>query len=180
VLFSVFFCSISDNTYYIIFTKTSIRREKGYSFIFYRRIAMSQGKLIIFEGPDNSGKTTQMNIVPEKFANLLKERDNKKITYTKFKFPQANSLYGKLICHMLYNKTTYDLNKLENINLFSQLQPDDKLGGFKKISLLLDEYDYVFIDRFTLSSKIYDGASYYLLHNKTYIPCRYYLKWLDF
>jgi thymidylate kinase len=128
---------------------------------------MAQGKLIVFEGPDNCGKTTQLALVAEEFARVVKEKDNKEITYKIFKFPRSHSFYGKLIYHMLYNiDKNYSLDTIENINLFAQLQLDDKLEMFKEISNLLEECDYIFLDRFTLSSRIYDAASYYLLNTK--------------
>lgn len=68
---------------------------------------------------------------------------------------------------MLYDNKKYALNTIKNINLLAQLQLDDKIEGLKELTNLLEEYDYIFLDRFTLSSRVYDAASYYFLYSKT-------------
>jgi hypothetical protein len=125
---------------------------------------MDLGKIIVFEGPDSCGKTTQLQKVPEQLAKIFKEKENKEITWTIFKFPRYDSFYGKLVQYMLYSDD-YTLDNLDNINLFSQVQLDDKLEGMKTLMELMKKYDYILLDRFTLSSRIYDAAHHYLLHN---------------
>jgi hypothetical protein len=127
---------------------------------------MGFGKLIVFEGPDNCGKTTQIGLAPHYLSEIFKEKDNKEITYTHYKFPRYGTFYGDIIKYML-TENKYDLIKdTDDIKLFMQIQLEDKLEGIKEIFSLLKQFDYVFLDRFSLSSRIYDASSLFLYDNK--------------
>jgi hypothetical protein len=120
---------------------------------------MLQGRLIVFEGPDNCGKSTQFC----KLSSYLKE-ENK--SHTLYKFPRYDRLYGEIIRNMLYNKKDFDiLHNISDMNKFSYFQLQDKLDAIRDIHESLKTNDYVILDRYTLSSRIYDAASRFCLKN---------------
>jgi thymidylate kinase len=122
---------------------------------------MSLKSIIVFEGPDNCGKTTQIPLVQRKLTKKLID------FIITAKFPNYDSMYGKLIKNMLNNKDKYDLrNNLDDMNLFSLLQLEDKLHFMNSINTNNGDNDgaqlidyYLLLDRYTLSSHIYDGLS---------------------
>jgi thymidylate kinase len=119
------------------------------------------GKLIVFEGPDNCGKTTQIKY-------LCTYLQSQNITFTTYKFPRYDSLYGNMIKYMLYNKDKFDIiHNLKDMNNFSYIQLQDKLDGINELYKLLRENQYVILDRYTLSSRIYDSSSRYLFYNES-------------
>jgi thymidylate kinase len=120
---------------------------------------MHTGSLIVFEGPDNSGKSIQLDLVAKKLHNIFNERENRRITTYCTKFPRYGSLYGQLINHMMYHKEEYDLlQNPSDMDLYSDLQMKDKLEGVQPIFQMLKNTDFVFCDRYTLSSRIYDAV----------------------
>jgi thymidylate kinase len=131
---------------------------------------MSQsGLIIVFEGPDNSGKSTQINKLLNCLLQKLSEKEkNEQCLLGKpmIKFPQYNTMYGEMINEMLHNTRDYDIvHNLKDMEKFSYLQLQDKLDTVKKIYAILKLYPYVLLDRYTLSSRIYDAASRFLLKN---------------
>jgi thymidylate kinase len=122
---------------------------------------MQKTPIIVFEGPDNCGKSTQLSRI---IGKINSERPH--IKCHNYKFPNYDSMYGNRIKYMLNHKDEYDLRgNICDMDLFSELQINDKL-------LLLYYFDescsndnvcYCFLDRYTLSSRIYDAVSRALL-----------------
>jgi hypothetical protein len=120
---------------------------------------MALGNLIVFEGPDSCGKSTQISLL----CKYLAQKDK---YYRIFKFPRYNTMYGKMIKNMLYNKDDFNiLHNVKDMNTFSYLQIQDKLDGIKSIFEALETNNYVILDRYTLSSRIYDAAIRFCLNN---------------
>jgi hypothetical protein len=119
--------------------------------------------IVVFEGPDNSGKSTQVDLVATSLKEKFKREDNKFPLAFCTKFPNYTSMRGKLIKHMLYNPRDYNLRSdIKSMDLFSDLQLEDKLNTMEKITRAFKSYEYLFVDRYTLSSRIYDGVSRFL------------------
>jgi thymidylate kinase len=125
--------------------------------------------IIVFEGPDNCGKSTQ---IAKTEANLIEKFINSRNRYIatfRSKFPNYNGMYGSLIKHMLTNSQDYDLkSNIDDMNLFSILQADDKINELNEIYRVIKSVDYTFFDRYTLSSRIYDSVLRSYLYKNTY------------
>ena len=65
-----------------------------------------KGKLIVIEGNDGSGKTTQLNLLKEYFTSV-------QISYNVIDFPRyADSFYGKMVAQFLRG----DYGDLKDVN----------------------------------------------------------------
>jgi hypothetical protein len=118
------------------------------------------GSLIVFEGPDHSGKSTQIEAVANKLKNLIWDCDRKYIWNSASKFPRYGLLTGDMINYMIHNKEAYDLKHCKaHMDLFSHLQLQDKIGGIESIYQQLKNSNFVFLDRYTLSARVYDAAA---------------------
>jgi hypothetical protein len=117
---------------------------------------MRLGKLIVFEGPDHCGKSTQVKKLYSKFYNSAL------IKYPRYE----DSIYGAMIKQMLYDKNITLLKDEKCMEKFFYLQLMDKLSSVDLIFNLLKERDTVILDRYTLSGRIYDTVLTYLLRCK--------------
>jgi hypothetical protein len=118
------------------------------------------GSLLVFEGPDHAGKTIQIERVAKKLKILYQTREDKVINYYCTKFPRYELLTGDMVRYMLQHKDKYDLKNCKaHMDLFSHLQLEDKIEGIKSAYQMLKICDFVFLDRYTLSARIYDAAS---------------------
>jgi hypothetical protein len=121
---------------------------------------MRLGKLIVFEGPDHCGKSAQAN-------ELCKRLTKNNLNFAFVKYPRyEDSIYGAMIRHMLYDNNINLLNDEKCMDQFSYLQLMDKLNSVDYIYKLLNEHDFVILDRYTLSGRIYDSSIRYLLRCK--------------
>lgn len=103
---------------------------------------MKKGKIISFEGLDKSGKHSAMDYVAE-----CLEAKGKSIY--KLSFPQYDTEIGKLI-------RAYLTGQLQLTSLaFEALQSADKLNATAFINALLNQYDFVLIDRYVDSQFAY-------------------------
>jgi hypothetical protein len=129
------------------------------------------GELIVFEGPDNCGKSTQLKLVGKELKQRLREKYDTDVNIYYFKFPQRGKLYGDMIYYMLLHKENYNFLYDEDRKLFSQLQYNDKLDGLQHLHQLLSQDNtIVLLDRFTLSARIYDAVNEYIHNYKICIP----------
>lgn len=106
--------------------------------------------LIVFEGIDGSGKTTQVKLFPAD---------------EKISFPRYNTIIGKLIRWLLYHQT-------KNQYLFVLLFALDRFLAKPMIKRWLAADKTVVLDRYTFSSMAHQGA-----RNKKLIDWIY---WLEF
>lgn len=108
-----------------------------------------KGKLIVIDGSDGSGKTTQTKLLVE---NLNKQ--GKKAYH--HKFPQYDEFYGKLVAKFLRG----ELGTLNSINPYLASLPYalDRMHAKPTLNKLLKTYDYVILDRY-MSSNIGHQAS---------------------
>lgn len=113
---------------------------------------MSQkGKLIIIDGSDGAGKTTQSNILIEKLKKIKKE-----IAF--FDFPQYGKFYGKIVAKYLNGK----LGKLDDINpyLISFAYALDRASARDKIYNALHQGKIVLCNRYVCSNMAYQSAKF--------------------
>ncbi|MBI4035825.1 dTMP kinase [Candidatus Daviesbacteria bacterium] len=125
----------------------------------------NQGKLIVIEGIDGSGKTTQANLL----AQYLKD---KKVPYEVVSFPRyEDNIYGKLIKRYLEG----EFGSIDTVNpyLLALAFAGDRLLAKPKIEKWLSEGKIVLANRYVSSSKAHMGAN--LSEEKR----EEFFKWLD-
>ena len=104
--------------------------------------------LISNEGPDMSGKSTQVKILKKYFEN-----ENKKVKT--FSFPDDNSLIGNIIRQIL---TSNSINKISKI-AFQYLYIAEQTNMTNEILEYLKNDYVVILDRYDLSSLVYAVAT---------------------
>lgn len=110
-----------------------------------------RGKLIVIDGSDGSGKTTQWNLLQVK---LKKE----KIPYTIFDFPVYQSFFGKFIKKYLQGEFGDPIK----INSYYASLPYalDRFFCKNKIEKALKNGRIVLVNRYVPSNEIYQGAKF--------------------
>lgn len=110
-----------------------------------------QGKLIVIEGIDGSGKTTQVNLL----ADYLKSR---KITHEVISFPRyEDNIYGRLIRRYL-NGEFGGIEKVDSY-LLSLAYAGDRSLAKPVIEHWLSEGKIVIANRYVASNKAHMGAN---------------------
>jgi len=107
---------------------------------------MKRGKLIVFEGANGSGKTTQVKLILKK---LKKEGYN----ICHMKYPQYNKFYGNLTHRYLKG----EFGKLEEVSpyLASLLYACDRWSKRDELRRWLKEGKIVISDRYVSTSQIF-------------------------
>lgn len=126
---------------------------------------MSKGLLIVFEGIDGSGKTTQIKL-------LAKELKLKKIPFEVISFPQ----YGKnKFAKEIFDYLSGKLGKLNEIDpyIIAKLYAEDRKTVRDKIRNWLQSGKLVIANRYISSSKAHLGAN--VLEEKR----EDFIKWID-
>ena len=103
-------------------------------------------KFIVFEGIDGSGKTTQIELLQEKF-------NTRNVEYNLFREPGGNLLSEKVRSILLDNET--EISNISETMLF--LAARSQLI-FEQIKPALYKGDFVICDRFTDSTFAYQGC----------------------
>jgi len=141
----------------------------------YRKLVgySMNGKLIVIEGTDCSGKETQSNLLIEK----LKKNN---IRIEKFSFPNYNSPTGKIvggpylgksyICEGWFSEGAPNVDP----KVSSLYYAADRLYNIDKIRFLLDNGVNVILDRYTFSNMAHQGGK---LHDERLRNDMY--EWLD-
>jgi len=107
----------------------------------------NNGKFIVFEGLDGSGKSTQVNLL----SNSLLSRG-----YEPYKtFEPTESPIGKLIRQILYGEIAAQQKTIAC--LFAADRTDHLVNKENGIKLKLDQGKIVLCDRYYFSSYAYDG-----------------------
>lgn len=126
---------------------------------------MNKGILIVIDGIDGSGKTTQINL-------LKKYLSEKRIPFEAISFPQyGQNEFAKQIQDYLEGK----LSKLDEVDPYSvaRLYAGDRLAVKERIKSWLDVGKLVIANRYVSSSKAHLGAN--LPENKK----EEFMEWLD-
>jgi len=107
------------------------------------------GKIIVIEGSDASGKTTQCELLMKKLGE-----QGYKTAY--FHFPDYSTPTGKKVAAYLRG----EIGKINEIDTYktAKLYADDRFAARKKIIDFLNQGVIVVIDRYVLSSKAYHAA----------------------
>ena len=109
-----------------------------------------KGKLIIIEGADGAGKTTQVKLLRQKLVAL------KRPSYF-FHFPDYQSFFGKQIKDYLDGK--YGALKEVDPHFTALLYSLDRQEKKEKFQNLLNNGKIIICDRYTLSGFAYQGAA---------------------
>lgn len=99
--------------------------------------AMKRGALIVLEGCDRSGKTTQCRKIVESLKN-------KQIFAETFSFPDRTTVTGKLITEYLLNKTELSdkaIHLLFSANRWELSKKMERLIN-DGVTLIIDRYAY--------------------------------------
>lgn len=125
---------------------------------------MGNGKFIVLEGTDGSGKGTQLELLADKLKSL-------KIKFKKIDFPRyEENEYGKLIGRYLKG----DFGGLNEVNPYLASLPyaGDRMLAGPQINKWLKEGNLVISNRYVLSNKAYMGARFEKDRKQ-------FLNWLD-
>lgn len=113
-------------------------------------------RIIVFEGPDKCGKSTQLEKTKQSLIDL-----GYNVATTKF--PEYTGILGDTILEMLCNPSTLssDDNKLPKGFLFGLYQVINKISSLNWLYNLYycnEKLDFILIDRFQISAEVYDKA----------------------
>lgn len=112
---------------------------------------MTKGCLIVVEGIDGSGKTTQVNLLAGKFRK-------QNIPFEVISFPRyKDNIYGKLITRYLEGEFG-GINQVDP-HLLSLVFAGDRLLAKPKIEKWLNEGKVIIANRYVSSSKAHLGAN---------------------
>ena len=108
-----------------------------------------RGKLIVFEGADGSGKTTQAKL-------LFKFLQKKKVPAVLTSFPRYDSLWGKMIRRYLDGE--FGSTASVSPYLASLIYAGDRLIARDEIKKWIDSGKFVICDRYVASNIAHQGA----------------------
>ena len=125
---------------------------------------MMRGKLIVIEGVDGAGKTTQLEI-------LLKKLNQSGHKAERIKFPRYETFFGKQIRAYLDG----EFGSLEQMHSVptSILYALDRMDAAKMLKKMMKDGTYVLCDRYFISNLAYQGAKI-----KDLIKRKEFITWL--
>lgn len=109
-----------------------------------------RNNVFIFEGPDVSGKTTQVN----KVKQMLESHGLK---VGALKYPHVGEVHANEV-YKLLNASRAESTDINNIVKMTFYNTINKYNTFDQLLKLSYTYDIVLIDRYILSSLVYDYA----------------------
>jgi len=112
---------------------------------------MKRGKLIVIEGSDGAGKTTQLELL----AKYLKENGQ---DVEIFDFPNYDSFFGKLITRYLHG----ELGEPKDISGYYKALPYalDRFTHLKKMEEALSLGKIILCDRYTISNLAHQSTGF--------------------
>ncbi len=110
---------------------------------------MKRGKLIVIEGTDCSGKSTQINLLKENLTEMRK-------TFIVLDFPNYKTPTGKIVRRYL-DGAFGPANEIP-AKLASIFYAEDRYASKKYITDALEEYDVVILDRYVESNMGHQGG----------------------
>lgn len=131
----------------------------------------SQGKLLVFEGVDGSGKTTQVDL-------LSKYLEEQKIPFEVVSFPQ----YGKNeYANQIYDYLSGKFGKLNEIDphTIAKIYASDRKTVKKDLKKWLETGKLVIANRYISSSKAHLGANLDEDKRKEFIECLDRLEYME-
>ena len=117
-------------------------------------------KLIVLEGLDGAGKSTQINLLTQ----YLVQHD---IVYRYMHFPRTDSsspIYGEMVAHFL--KGDYGNVQTVNPYLVALLYAGDRDNAKTQMSEWLDNNYLVLLDRYVYSNMAFQGAKFPTIDEK--------------
>lgn len=113
---------------------------------------MERGKLLVIEGTDGAGKSSQTKLISEFYKN-------QGLKVEQFHFPTyTHNEFGKVITHFLRG----DFGKSENVNPYfvANIYAMDRYLFLDDLNKMLDENDIVVLDRYVFSNAAYQAAKF--------------------
>lgn len=125
----------------------------------------SQGKLIVFEGGDGSGKGTQSKL-------LIEYLNKQNIPYAYLDFPQYDSFYGKIVAQFLRG----EFGKLEEVSpyLAALTFALDRYAVKDDILKKLEEGNVIVANRYVTSNIAHQGSKF-----ETNEERNIFIKWVE-
>lgn len=113
-------------------------------------------KVFVFEGPDVSGKTTQLSLVKDNLVSMgYKVSCLKYPMVSKTLVNSTRPSYAKEIYDLLDSNSTDPLSDAIKLSFYNAMNKFDTLC---EIKAAINNYDVVLMDRYLISSLIYDYA----------------------
>ncbi len=126
---------------------------------------MKKGKLIVIDGTDGSGKTTQINL-------LIKKLKSDGFKVKSIHFPDYDNFFGGFIGHCLTEQYYNFINVHPKIA--SALYAADRWESSKDINKYLGQGYMVVLDRYVSANQIHQGGKIKNVAKRTA-----FIKWLD-
>lgn len=122
------------------------------------------GKLIVIEGIDSSGKTTQLNLLKKYFQEM-------EIPYKVTDFPRYDSFYGEMIGRFLRG----EYGPLESVNpyVISVIYANDRRESREEMRQWLDDGYIVLSNRYATSNMAHQVGRVPTAERETFV------KWLE-
>ena len=121
---------------------------------------MKRGKLLVIEGTDGAGKSSQTKLINEYYTSQgLKVKNFHFPTYT-------HNEFGKVITHFLRG----DYGKSDEINPYfvANIYAMDRYLFLGELNKMLNENDVVVLDRYVFSNAAYQAAKYKIDSQEAY------------
>jgi len=128
-------------------------------------MSKKKGKLIVIDGTDGSGKTTQINL-------LIKKLKSDGLKVKTVHFPDYDNFFGGFIGHCLTEQYYNFINVHPKI--VSALYAADRWESSKKIEKWLKDGYMVVLDRYVSANQIHQGGKIKNTQKRTD-----FIKWLD-